>query len=68
MKTVTIVYDENPDYGYLMFKDKDAEIVEKALYSAESRGALGTYFTLSDGTTFQMRTDKYLYWTVKEEN
>ena len=66
-KTLSIVYEEDSTEhrgACLQFKDEEANIVEAALDTAEAKGALGCHFAINDNKTFNLRTDKYLYWQV----
>jgi hypothetical protein len=68
MKQVVIVWSESSeDAGYQVFEDTDAFVAEKALSDAEAKGARGCQFDTIAGYTYHIRTDKYLYWTVREK-
>lgn len=62
-KRVRIFYGVNEGRYDQTFDEEKATIVERALFDAESKGALAAHFTLGD-EEYWLRTDKYLYWTV----
>lgn len=66
-KLLQIVYEENVEHGWLSFTGEDAELLEKKLLAAEAQSTLAIVFTDRQKVTYYIRTDKYLYWTIREQ-
>lgn len=65
--TLHIVYEEAAhlidDGRFIKFIGSDAKQVAEKLFNAEAAGALGVHFVVGD-TEYNLRTDKYLYWSL----